>query len=140
MTIKTIFVANDGKEFSTEAECTRYENSQDRQRIEEAAFLNRVCKFFNAEGEQIVLNTEFKEEDIYGVVIYCSMDEVHDVRTTFGNHFDSLYYALEASSFGSNCSEVVLAYKWFGEYSNWCEIEYDEREWYSFIKKVLEWA
>lgn len=139
MVIKTSYVADDGTPFDTEAECVAYEASKNRQIGEEVKLLNRVCKFFTSTGRQFEIDSTFNEHEIYGVNIHCSTDEVDDVMVAFSNHFDDLYFALKQSDFETN-SEVVLAYDWTGNCSGWAEIEYDKKEWLSFVQKVLGWG
>lgn len=139
MIIKTSYVADDGTIFETEADCIQYEASKDRQIGEEVKLLNRVCKFFTSTGKQFEIDGTFNEHEIYGINISCSPDEVDDVLTAFGNHFDDLYFALQQSDFETN-SEVVLTYDWTGNCSGWTEIEYDKQEYLKFMEKVLGWA
>lgn len=139
MIIKTSYIADDGTEFPTEAECVKYEAGKNKQTIQDIELLNRVCRFFNSSGVAFHIDSTFDESRIYGVRIKCSTDEVYDVLETFRQHFDDLYWALNASDFGVN-SEVVLAYDWVHDSGSWKEIDYDEKEWVSFLQKVLGWA
>ena len=136
MTIKTSYVADDGTIFSTESECVEYESRKNKQIADEVALLNRVCKFFDSSGNQFLIDNKFRETDVYGINIKCPADEVDDVMTVLGNHFDDLYYALEASDFQTS-SEVILAYDWTGSGHGWFEIDYEKQEWLSMINKVM---
>ena len=63
-------------------------------------------------------------------------DEVDDVMTIFGKHFDDLYVALVSSGFQTNC-EVILVYDWTGNGRNWFEIDCEKQEWFEFVSAVL---
>lgn len=139
MTIKTSYVAEDGTIFDTEEECVKYESRKNKQISDEVALLNRVCKFFDSTGKQFLIDSRFKETDVYGINIKCPADEVGDVMTALGNHFDDLYYALQASDFQIN-SEVILVYDWTGSGDGWLEIDYEKQEWFSMVNKVMEGA
>jgi hypothetical protein len=136
MTIKTSYVADDGTIFSTEEECVEYEARKNKQITDEVALLNRVCKFFDSSGKQFLIDNKSRETDVYGINIKCPADEVDDVMTVLGNHFDDLYYALEASDFQTN-SEVVLVYDWTGSGHGWLEIDYEKQEWFNMVNKVM---
>lgn len=136
MRIKTSYVADDGTEFNTESECRNHEAKISKVIANELATVNRLCKFFNSGGQQISLDYRFNESDVYGVRINCPADEVDDVMTIFGNHFDGLYFALEGSDFQTNC-EVILVYDWTGSGHGWFEIDYEKQEWFTFISAVL---
>ncbi len=136
MRIKTSYVADDGTEFDTESKCRDYEARTSKIIADELAVVHRVCKFFDAEGNQISLDYRFNESDVYGVRIHCPADEVDDVMTIFGNHFDDLYFALEGSSFQTNC-EVILVYDWTGNGGGWSEIDYEKQEWFKFVSAVM---
>lgn len=139
MTIKTTYVADDGTIFETEAECVEYEAKKNKRIADEVALLNRVCKFFDSSGKQFLIDHKFKEEDVYGINLKCPADEVDDVLTVFGNHFDSFYYALEGSDFQTNY-EVILVYDWTGSNCGWTEIDYEKQEWITMVKKVMDGA
>ena len=139
MTIKTSYVADDGTIFNTEKECMEYESRKNKQISDEVAILNRVCKFFDSTGKQFLIDSRFKETDVYGINIKCLADEVDDVMTALGNHFDDLYYALLASDFQTN-SEAILVYDWTGSGDGWIEIDYEKQEWFSMVNKVMERA
>lgn len=136
MRIKTSYVADDGTEFNTESECRNHEAKISKVIADELATVNRLCKFFNSGGRQISLDYRFKESDVYGIRIKCSVDEVDDVITIFRNHFDDLYFALKGSDFQTNC-EVILVYDWTGDGRGWSEIDYEKQEWFAFISAVL---
>ena len=136
MRIKTSYVADDGTEFDTESKCRDYEAETSKVIADELAVVHRVCKFFNAEGKQIQLDYRFNESDVYGVHINCSADEVDNVMTIFGKHFDDLYFALASSSFQTNC-EVILIYDWTDYDRDWFEIDYEKQEWFKFVSAVL---
>ena len=136
MRIKTSYVADDGTEFNTESECRNHEAKISKVIANELATVNRLCKFSNSGGQQISLDYRFNESDVYGVRINCPADEVDDVMTIFGNHFDGLYFALEGSDFQTNC-EVILVYDWTGSGHGWFEIDYEKQEWFAFISAVL---
>ena len=139
MKIKTSYVADDGTEFDTESKCRDYEAKTSKVIADELAVVHRVCKFFNSEGKQIQLDYRFNESDVYGVRINCSANEVDDIMTIFGKHFDDLYFALASSDFQTN-SEVILIYDWTGSGDGWLEIDYEKQEWFSMINKVMEGA
>ena len=139
MKIKTSYVADDGTEFDTENKCRDYEAKTSKVIADELAVMHRVCKFFNSEGKQIQLDYQFNESDVYGVRINCSADEVDNVMTIFGKHFDDLYFALASSNFQTN-SEVILVYDWTGSGDGWLEIDYEKQEWFSLVNKVMERA
>lgn len=139
MTIKTTYVADDGTIFETEAECVEYEVKKNKRIADEVAFLNRVCKFFDSSGKQFLIDHKFNEADVYGINLKCPADEVDDVQAVFGNHFDSLYYALEGSDFQTNC-EVILVYDWTGSCCGWTEIDYEKQEWITMVNKVINGA
>ena len=136
MKIKTSYIANDGTEFDTESKCRDYEARTSKAMADELAVVHRVCKFFNDEGKQIQLDYRFNESDVYGVRINCPADEVDDVMTIFGKHFDDLYFALADSGFQNNC-EVILVYDWTGNSAGWFEIDCEKQEWFKFIFAVL---
>ena len=137
MKIKTSYVADDGTEFDTESKCRDYEAKTSKVIADELAVMHRVCKFFNSEGKQIQLDYRFNESDVYGVHINCSADEVDNVMTIFGKHFNDLYFALASSSFQTNC-EVILVYDWTDYGRDWFEIDCEKQEWFKFIFAVLE--
>lgn len=139
MRIKTCYVADDGTEFEKESECRDYELRTSKVIADELAVVHRLCKFFNAEGKQISLDYRFNESDVYGVRIKCPADEVDDVMTIFGKHFDDLYFTLEGSDFQTNC-EVILVYDWTGDGKGWSEIDYEKQEWHRFVSAVMEGA
>lgn len=136
MKIKTSYVADDGTEFDTESKCRDYEAKTSKVIADELAVVHRVCRFFNSEGKQIQLDYRFNESDVYGVRINCSANEVDDVMTIFGKHFDDLYFALASSGFQTN-SEVILVYDWTGSGDGWIEIDYEKQEWFSMVNKVM---
>lgn len=136
MKIKTSYVAEDGTEFNTEKECRDYEAKTSEVIANELAVMRRVCKFFNSEGKQIQLDYRFDESNVYGVRINCLADEVDDVMTIFGKHFDDLYFALESSNFLTSC-EVILVYDWTGNNAEWYELDYEKQEWFKFICAVM---
>lgn len=136
MRIKTSYVADDGTEFDTESKCRDYEAKTSKVIADELAVVHRVCKFFNDEGKQIQLDYRFDESDVYGVRINCPADEVDDVMTIFGKHFDDLYFALESSNFKINC-EVILVYDWTGNCAGWSEIDDEKKEWFKLISAVM---
>lgn len=136
MRIKTSYVADDGTEFDTKSKCRDYEAKTSKVIADELAVVHRVCRFFNSEGKQIQLDYRFNESDVYGVRINCPADEVDDVMTIFGKHFDDLYFALASSSFQTNC-EVILVYDWTDCGRDWFEIDYEKQEWFNFISAVL---
>lgn len=136
MKVKTSYVADDGTEFDTEEECMKYESKKNKQISDEVAILNRVCKFFDSSGKQFLIDSKFKETDVYGINIKCPADEVDDVMTIFGKHFDDLYFALASSGFQTN-SEVILVYDWTGSGYSWIEIDYEKQEWFKFVSAVL---
>lgn len=140
MIIKTTYIANDGTPFATEQECLDYEASRDREIAHEVNFLNRVCKFFDTDGKQVKIDHTFNESNIYAVrIIHCTSDEADDVETIFRKYFNDLYYSLLDSDFGCN-HEVILAYDWTDKGSGWTEIDHERKEWFEFLKKVLEGA
>lgn len=136
MKIKTSYVADDGTEFDTESKCRDYEAKTSKVIADELAAVHRVCKLFNSEGKQIQLDYRFNESDVYGVRINCPADEVDDVMTIFGKHFDDLYFALESSNFQTNC-EVILVYDWTGNGAGWSEIDDEKKEWFKLVSAVL---
>ena len=136
MRIKTSYVADDGTEFDTESKCRDYEAKTSKVIADELAVMHRVCRFFNSEGKQIQLDYRFNESDVYGVHINCSADEVDNVMTIFGKHFNDLYFALASSSFQTNC-EVILVYDWTDYGRDWFEIDYERQEWFKFVSAVL---
>lgn len=136
MKIKTSYVADDGTEFDTESKCRDYEAKTSKVIADELAVVHRVCRFFNSEGKQIQLDYRFNESDVYGVRINCLADEVDNVMTIFGKHFDDLYFALASSSFQTNC-EVILVYDWTDYGRDWFEIDYEKQEWFKFVSAVL---
>lgn len=136
MRIKTSYVAEDGTEFNTESECRDYEARTGKIIADELATVNRLCKFFDSCGKQITLDYRFNESHVYGVRINCPADEVDDVMTIFGNHFDDLYFALESSDFQTNC-RVILVYDWTSGGGGWSEIDYEEQEWLKFVSAVM---
>lgn len=136
MKIKTSYVADDGTEFDTESKCRDYEARTSKIIADELAVVHRVCKFFNSEGKPIQLDYRFNESDVYGVHINCPADEVDDVMTIFGKHFDDLYFALEGSNFQTNC-EAILVYDWTSDGGGWFEIDYEKQEWFKFIFAVM---
>lgn len=136
MKIKTSYVADDGTEFDTESKCRDYEAKTSKVIADELAVIHRVCKFFDSEGNQIQLDYRFKESDVYGVRINCPANEVDDVMTIFGKHFDDLYFALTESNFQTNC-EVILVYDWTGIDTGWFEIDDGKQEWFKLISAIL---
>ena len=136
MRIKTCYVADDGTEFDKESECRDYEARTSKIIADELKLISKVCQFFDAKGNQIQLDYRFNESEVYGVRIKCPVDEVDDVVTIFGNHFDDLYYNLESSSFQTNC-EVVLVYDWTGSGTGWCEVDLEKQEWVKFVSAVI---
>lgn len=139
MIIKTSYVANDGTVFDNEKSCVDYEARQHAKAQDELRVLNRLCVFYNSEGEVIKMTERFDESDVYGVHIKCSADEVDLVEQVFGAHFDTLYYTLMDSDFRMN-HEVILAYDWVGSGNGWKEIDYEQQEWISMVSKILKWA
>lgn len=139
MTIKMSYVADDGTIFKTEQECVEYEARKLKKDAETAALLNRVCKFYRSEGERFQIDTTFKETDIYGINLKCSVDEIEKVMSAFGSHFDDLYFALEASDFQCN-GEAILVYDWTGSGHGWTEVDCEKQEWFSMVNKVMEGA
>ena len=139
MTIKMSYVADDGTIFKTEQECVEYEARKLKKDVETATLLNRVCKFYCSKGNRFQIDTTFKETDIYGVNLKCSVDEIEEVMSAFSSHFDDLYFALEASDF--QCyGEAILVYDWTGSGRGWMEIDYEHQEWFSMVAKVMERA
>lgn len=136
MKIKTSYVADDGTEFDTESKCRDYEAKTSKVIADELAIVHRVCKFFDSEGKQIQLDYRFNESDVYGVRINCPANEVDDVMTIFGKHFDDLYFALASSGFQINCA-VILVYDWTDYGRDWFEIDCEKQEWFKFVSAVL---
>ena len=139
MTIKMSYVADDGTIFKTEQECVEYETRKLKKDVETATLLNRVCKFYRSEGDRFQIDTTFKETDIYGVNLKCSVDEIEEVMSAFGSHFDDLYFALKASDFQCD-GEAILVYDWTGSGRGWMEIDLEHQEWFSMVAKVMEGA
>ena len=139
MTIKMSYVADDGTIFKTEQECVEYEARKLKKDVETATLLNRVCKFYCSKGNRFQIDTTFKETDIYGVNLKCSVDEIEEVMSAFSSHFDDLYFALEASDFQCD-GEAILVYDWTGSGRGWTEIDYEQQEWFSMVAKVMEGA
>lgn len=139
MTIKMSYVADDGTVFKTEQECVEYEARKLKKDVETVTLLNRVCKFYRSEGDRFQIDTTFKETDIYGINLKCSVDEIEEVMSAFGSHFDDLYFALEASNFQCK-GEAILVYDWTGSGHGWMEIDLERQEWFSMVAKVMEGA
>lgn len=139
MTIKMSYVADDGTVFKTEQECVEYETRKLKKDVETVTLLNRVCKFYRSEGDRFQIDTTFKETDIYGINLKCSVDEIEEVMSAFDSHFDDLYFALESSDFQCD-GEVILVYDWTGSGRGWMEIDLEHQEWFSMVAKVMEGA
>lgn len=139
MTIKMSYVADDGTIFPTEQECVEYETRKLKKDVETATFLNRVCKFYRSEGDRFQIDTTFKETDIYGVNLDCPVEEIEEVMSAFGSHFDDLYFALEASDFQCD-GKAILVYDWTGNGRGWIEVDLEQQEWFNMVAKVIEGA
>ena len=137
MIIKMSYVADDGTVFKTEEECVEYETRKLKKDVDTATLLNRVCKFYRSDGDRFQIDTTFKETDIYGINLKCSVDEIEEVMSAFGSHFDDLYFALEASDFQCN-GEAILVYDWTGSGRGWMEIDLEHQEWFNMVAKVVE--
>lgn len=107
--------------------------------VETATLLNQVCKFYCSKGNRFQIDTTFKETDIYGVNLKCSVDEIEEVMSAFSSHFDDLYFDLEASDF-QYYGEAILVYDWTDSGRGWMEIDYEHQEWFSMVAKVMEGA
>ena len=139
--MKIQYVSEDGVVFNTKDECEAHEKSINRASEADAQFLNNICHFYDSHGKEISITTLFEEGSIYGLridAVRLTSDQIPDVMQAFGRHFDDLYYALEASSFRDD-GEVVLVYDWTGNSNGWKEIDYEQKEWFLFLKKVLNW-
>lgn len=139
MTIKMSYVADDGTVFNTESACVEYETRKLKKDVDTVTLLNRVCKFYRSEGDRFQIDTTFKETDIYGINLKCSVDEIEEVMSAFGSHFDDLYFALESSDFQCD-GEAILVYDWTGSGRGWMEIDLEHQEWFSMVAKVMEGA
>lgn len=139
MIIKTTYVADDGTIFETESACLQYEARKRTKYAQEVEFVNKLCKFFDTDGERLEADDVFNENKIYAVTIDCAPDDVEAIMNIFGDHFDDLYYALESSDFQTDC-EVTLVYDWTGNSDGWKEIDYEQKTYLEFMKKVMGWA
>lgn len=139
MRIQTNYIADDGTIFDSEAACIRYEDKKRAQENEELAILNKFCKFFDDKGNRIYLDEKFNESPIYAVTIDCAFADVQSIMDIFGNHFDELYFALEASNFQSDY-KTILVYDWTNDNNGWKEIDCEQRDYLEFIKKVMGWG
>lgn len=140
--MKPIFRADDGTLFDTAEECLAHEQYLDRRSWEQCQLLNRGCQFFTSKGSRFILDTHFKESEIYGIHIpegAYSPDEWDEVQQAFDDHFDNLKYALASSDFGINGC-VILVYDWTDNCVGWTEIDYDKKEFLCFVKKVMGWG
>lgn len=139
MTIKMSYVADDGTVFDTESACVEYETRTLKKDVDTVTLLNRVCKFYRSEGDRFQIDTTFKETGIYGINLKCSVDEIEEVMSAFGSHFDDLYFALGSSDFQCN-GEAILVYDWTGSGRGWMEIDLEHQEWFGMVAKVMEGA
>lgn len=139
--MKIKYEAKDGQVFLDEASCLAYEAKLDKEQDEAMATLNRLCKFFDTDGNRFSLDDkENPEANIYGVVIKNCTDEERDtILYVFGQLFDDLYQALFDSDFDCN-NEVVLVYDWTFNQGCWTELDWEKQDYHKFITKVLEGA
>lgn len=138
--MKIKYEAKDGRVFFDEASCLAYEAKLDKEQSEAMATLNRLCKFFDTDGNRFFLDDkENPEANIYGVVIKNCTDEERDtILYMFGQLFDYLYQALSGSDFDYN-NEVILIYDWTSN-QGWTELNWERQDYHKFITKVLEGA
>ena len=138
--MKIKYEAKDGQVFFDEASCLAYEAKLDKEQDEAMATLNRLCKFFDIDGNRFSLDDKKNPEaNIYGVVIKNCTDEERDtILYVFGQLFDDLYQALFDSDFDCN-NEVVLVYDWTSN-RGWTELDWEKQDYHKFITKVLEGA
>jgi hypothetical protein len=139
MTIKTTYVADDGTIFETESACLQYESRKRTKLAQEVEFVNKFCKFFDNDGEQLGIDEKFNENKIYAVTIDCAPGDVGTIMNIFGDHFNDLYYALEASDF-QNDYKVTLVYDWTDDGRGWKEIDYEQKTYLEFMRKIMERA
>ena len=134
------YEARDGQVFFDEDACRNYEAKLDKAESETVTLLNRFCKFFDTNGNQIILtNREPTEGNIYGVSIKnCSKDEAEMISSIFENLFEDLHWALYNSDFDVN-NEVILVYDWTTGIG-WTEIDMEKQEWHNFVTKIIEGA
>lgn len=129
-----------GQIFFDEVSCLAYEAQLDKEHDEAITTLNRLCKFFDTDGNPIILdNKENPESNIYGVVIKnCSDKEKDTILFIFGQLFDDLYHALNDSNF--NCeNEITLVYDWTSS-RGWTELDWEKKDYHKFIAKIMERA
>ena len=138
--MKIKYEAKDGQVFFDKESCLAYEAKLDKEQDEAIATLNRLCKFFDTDGNRFSLNDkENPEADIYGVVIKNCTDEERDtILYVFSQLFDDLYQALFNSDFDCN-NEVVLVYDWTSN-RGWTELDWEKQDYHKFITKILEGA
>lgn len=138
--MKIKYEAKDGQVFFDKASCLAYEAQLDKERNEAIDILNRLCKFFDTDGNSLIIKEgENPEADIYGVVIKpCSDEEKQTILFLFGQLFDDLYQALSCSSFDSE-NEVTLVYDWSTS-NNWTELDWEKQDYHKFVTKILEGA
>lgn len=134
------YEAKDGQVFFDEASCLAYEAKLEKERNEAIDTLNRLCKFFDTDGNPITINDgENPESDIYSVVIkHCSDEEKRTILFLFGQLFDDLYHALSSSDFDCE-NEVTLVYDWTTS-NGWTELDWEKKDYHSFVAKILEGA
>lgn len=138
--MKIKYEAKDGQVFFDEASCLAYEAKLEKEHNEAIDTLNRLCKFFDTDGNPITIKDgENPESDIYGVVIKnCSDEEKETILFLFGQLFDDLYHALHYSNFDSK-NEVTLVYDWTTS-NGWTELDWEKQDYHKFIAKILEGA
>lgn len=138
--MKIKYEAKDGQVFFDEVSCLAYEAKLDKEQDEAMATLNRLCKFFDTDGNRFSLDDkENPEANIYGVVIKNCTDEERDtILYVFSQLFDDLYQALFDSDFDCN-NEVILVYDWTSN-RGWTELDWEKQDYHKFITKVLEGA
>lgn len=135
------YEARDGQVFFDESACFAYEAQLDKKQDETVAMLNRLCKFFDTEGNPIAIDSkdENLESNIYGIVIkHCTDEEKDAILFTFGQMFDDLYCALRDSDFDCE-NEVILVYDWTSN-RGWTELDWEKQDYHRFIEKVMEGA
>lgn len=138
--MKIKYEAKDGQVFFDEASCLAYEAKLNKERNEAIDTLNRLCKFFDTDGNPLIVKEgENPEADIYGVVIkHCSDEEKKTILFLFGQLFDDLYQALSFSDFDSE-NEVTLVYDWTTS-NGWTELDWEKQDYHKFVTKILEGA
>lgn len=138
--MKIKYEAKDGQVFFDEASCLAYEAQLDKERNEAIDMLNRLCKFFDTDGNPLIIKEEENPEtNIYGVVIkHCSDEEKETILFLFGQLFDDLYQALSFSDFTSE-NEVTLVYDWTTN-NGWTELDWEKQDYHKFVTKILEGA